>query len=53
MSEKKPSTKRKPKTTDHVLIRRTKISGKWKEVGEKVSLTEIGYKYFKSEKRVK
>lgn len=46
------SPKKKLPTKPYVLKMRVKVSGQWKEKGEKISLTEDGYRFFRSKKYV-
>jgi len=59
--EEKRSQKRrsfsKPKkskipTKSYVVKNRVKVSGEWKEKGQKINLTEEGYRFFRSKKIV-
>lgn len=56
--EKVVKSKRKTKkkslpTKTYTLINRVKISGQWKEIGDKVQLTEEGRVYLKSIHKIK
>lgn len=46
--EAKKSRKPAPKQKEYVLKLRQNIGGKWKEKGEKIKLTQKGYKDFRS-----
>lgn len=49
----KPSVKKsKLPTKDYTLKVSVKVSGVWKKKGDKISLTEQGYRFFRSKKYV-
>lgn len=43
---KEEPKKSRPKTKQYTLKKRMNISGKWREVGDKIGLTEEAYRYY-------
>lgn len=52
-SKKATPKKKSLPTKTYTLVDRVKISGKWKEIGDKVQLTEEGRVYLKSIHKIK